>query len=265
MMRDMPVAEHQWHAQWSRFRDDAPYLFDEWIAPATREMFRGKDVLEAGCGGGHHTELLAQVARSVTAVDLHTVDLARTRAGRYPHVRFVTADLGTMDLGRQFDAVVCVGVIQHTDDPDRTFDTLFRHCKPGGLLIVWTYSAEGNSLVRHIVEPLRRAVLRYLPTGIVVALATLLTALLYPVVHTVYRLQAFAWLPYFEYFGNFRRLSFRRNVLNVFDKLNAPQTTFITAARCAQWLNPQCFRSDSVSIRHHQGISWSLVGTRAHA
>ncbi|MEE8239660.1 MAG: hypothetical protein V3R16_00200 [Nitrospirales bacterium] len=41
----------EWVAQWSMFQDDESFLFRDWIAPATMEDFRDKDVLECGCGG----------------------------------------------------------------------------------------------------------------------------------------------------------------------------------------------------------------------
>jgi SAM-dependent methyltransferase len=167
-----------------------------------------------------------------------------------------------MDLGRQFDVVVCVGVIHHTDDPDRTFANLLRHCAPGGRVIVWTYSAEGNGPVRWLVEPVRKIFLRHLPRTWLVRLSQVITAGLYPIVFGPYRIQALRGLPYFEYFANFRRLSFERNVLNVFDKLNAPQTRFTTRATCSRWFNPSDFEARSISIRPYAGVSYSLSGVK---
>jgi hypothetical protein len=93
----------------------------------------------------------------------------------------------------------------------------------------------------------------------------LLTAFLYPVVHTVYRQDALRFLPYFEYFRNFRRLSFQRNLLNVFDKLNAPQTYLTSRAKCEEWFSPERFEPGSVSIRRYAGVSYSLVGVKRRA
>jgi 2-polyprenyl-3-methyl-5-hydroxy-6-metoxy-1,4-benzoquinol methylase len=252
----------EWHEQWSLFQDDERFLFEEWIAPLTPEVFRGKTVLECGCGGGQHTSFMAPLAASVTAVDLNTVDIARERVREFANVSFVEADLGTMDLKEQFDVVICIGVIHHTDDPDRTFETLYRHCKPGGRIIIWTYSAEGNALVRFGVEPFRRLFLRKLPRAWLVALSRLITALLYPIVYTIYRIPFLSFLPYFEYFTNFRRLGFERNLLNVFDKLNAPQTRFTTRAKCLEWFTEARFRPETISIRPYAGVSYNLSGVR---
>jgi len=252
--------QKEWLEQWGMFRDRAEFLFADWIRPATLEIFTGKDVLECGCGGGHHTEIMARRAARVTAVDLNTAELARQRLKDRANIEFVDADLTTMDLGRQFDVVVCIGVIHHTDDPDQVFEVLLNHCKPGGTVIVWTYSAEGNALVRFGVEPIRKLFLRHLSRTALDGVSKVITALLYPIVHTVYRLPFLSFLPYFEYFSNFRRLSFERNVLNVFDKLNAPQTHFTTLETAQRWMASDRFDPEGISIMPYVGVSYSLVG-----
>lgn len=252
----------EWHEQWSIFKDDERFLFEEWIAPATIEDFREKSVLECGCGGGQHTSYIAPVAIHITAVDLNTVEIARERNSGNKNVKFLEADIATMDLGEQFDVVICIGVIHHTNDPDATFKNIYRHCKPGGKIIIWTYSAEGNELVRHIVEPFRKYFLKKLSRKTLVTISEIITTLMYPLVHTVYRLSLFRFLPFFYYFKNFRKLSFKRNMLNVFDKLNAPQTHFISYDRCKKWFPEDLFIPESISIRKYAGVSYSLVGIK---
>ncbi len=253
--------QFEWTDQWTRYRegDDTIWLFDDWIAPVTLEDLRGCAVLEAGCGPGHHTVLLADVARHVTAVDLNTASIAQSSVGKRPNVEVLERDLANMNLGKQFDAVICVGVIHHTDDPDRSFKNLFRHCRPGGRMIVWAYSAEGNELVRWLVEPFRKIFLRNLPRGWVNALSYLICALIWPIIQTIYRLPL-KFLPYWAYFDNARKLGFRRTAINIFDKLNAPQTDFISRERAEKWMSPDRFHS--ISIRHYCGVSYSMSGVR---
>ena len=251
-----------WLEQWKIFKDDELFLFKDWIKPATIEDFRGKSVLECGCGGGQHTSFMAPYAESITAVDLNTVDIAIERNAIFENVEFLEADIATMKLNQQFDFVLCIGVIHHTDDPDQTFINLYDHCKPGGIIIIWTYSAEGNFLVRFIVEPLRKMFLRKLPTGALVYLSKILTLILYPFVYSIYLLPFFSFLPYFDYFNNFRRLAFKRNVLNVFDKLNAPQTKFTTINKCQEWFNVDRFKKDTININQYAGVSYTLYGVK---
>lgn len=249
----------EWHAQWSMLRDEEQFLFEDWIYPFRIEDFRGKDVLEGGCGGGQHTAFVAEHASSVTAVDLNTVDLAAEHTRSFTNIRFVEADLATVDLGRTFDVVFSIGVVHHTDDPERTMANLARHVRPGGRLIVWVYSDEGNFLAKNVVEPVRKRLLAGIDRSRLLRLSQAMTAALYPPVHTLYRLPL-KFLPYYEYFGNFRKLSFERNTLNVFDKLNAPQVQFITRTRVERWFAPAEF--DDVHISSYKGVSWRASGTR---
>jgi len=150
-------------------------------------------------------------------------------------------------------------VIHHTDDPDKTVRNLKRHIKPGGKLILWVYAEEGNFLVRALLEPLKRSFLLRLPKPIVRLLAEVLTVTISLPVYSIYLLPLPS-LPFYEYFQNWRRLSFRRNVLNVFDKLNAPQTAFIPREQVQRWMSPYEFRE--VHISCYQGISWRASGTK---
>jgi SAM-dependent methyltransferase len=255
----------EWLEQWSTFEDRERFLLDEWMAPVRVDDLAGKSVLEAGCGGAHHTEAFASVAASVTAVDLNTATLAGERMRALTNVLVVEDDIAAMDLRRTFDAVICIGVIHHTDDPDRTFENLYRHCAPGGLVVVWTYSREGNTLFRLLVEPSRALVFRHLPRWALRLVSQAVTAALCLPVYTLYRAKVLSFLPYFEYFGNFRRLSFERNVLNVYDKLNAPQTRLTTAAKCREWFTPGRFDPETISIRRYAGVSYSLSGRKRRA
>jgi len=249
----------EWHHQWSMFSDEETSLFHDWIEPNRLSDFRGKDVLEAGCGGGHHTALIAGVAHFVTAVDLNTADLARRRNLDLDNAEFLEADISSMALARRFDVAISIGVLHHTDDPDAAVANLARHLRPGGRLILWVYSDEGNEIMKRVVEPLRRRLLTRLDRRWLRLLAQVVTATLYPIAHTVYRLPLSS-LPYFQYMAGFRRLPFGRNTLNVFDKLNAPQTVFIQRERVERWLPPTEFVERHVSS--YRGVSWRASGTK---
>jgi SAM-dependent methyltransferase len=247
----------EWSFQWSRHSDDAPFLFSDWIAPRTVEDFRGKRVFDAGCGPGHHVRLVASVASHVTGMDLNTANIASEKLSDLENVDFLQGDIAAYQPDQPFDVVYCIGVIHHTDDPDRTFENLRRMCQKGSLLIVWCYSLEGNELVQKLVEPIRKRFLRKLNRGVVEFIAQVVTLFMYPVVYTIYLLPLRS-LPFYEYFENFRTLTFKRNVLNVFDKLNAPQTDFIARGRIERWFHPGQF--DDVSITPYKGVSWRASG-----
>lgn len=251
-----------WYWQWSRFSDENRELFERWIAPAKFSDFKQKDVLECGCGGGQHSAWMAEVAKSVTAVDLYTIDIAKKRNAHIKNITFIEDDISTIDLNRQFDIVISIGVIHHTVDMEQTFENLYRHLLPKGTLIIWVYAAEGNFLMRFGLGPLQWLIIRYLPKKLVELLARLITILLYLPIYSIYLIPLARNFPYFEYFKDFRALSFERNVLNVFDKMNAPITHFASLEQCQNWFNDRRFEKESCSIRHHAGVSYSLIGTK---
>jgi len=97
------------------------------------------DVLEAGCGAGRFTEvLLGLPAVRLTSVDLSTAVEANER--NFPQDArhcIVQCDICELPFEQgSFDVVVCLGVIQHTPDPERTIASLYSRVKPGGWLVI---------------------------------------------------------------------------------------------------------------------------------
>lgn len=251
--------QDEWHKQWEMFRDDQLFLFKEWIFPNTLMDFSGKEVLECGCGGGQHTAFVAPYAKNIVAVDLNTIDIAKKRNADLSNVEFIEDDIINMGLGRDFDIVFSIGVLHHTDKPDKAFENLKKHVRPGGKLILWVYSEEGNSLIKHIVEPIRKLLLCRMNRNILYQLSKILTFFMYAPIYSVYSLP-FKKLPYYDYFNNFKKLSFCRNCLNVFDKLNAPQVIFISKKMIHNWFNPGEFKE--IYINSYMGVSWRATGIK---
>ncbi len=265
----MQQKQHEWAWQWDHIYDDNQWLFTEWIFPNTMETFRGKDVLDCGCGGGQHINFTAPFAASVTGVDLNALGSAAKNTAHLKNVTLKEGDIASMELGKQFDIVYCIGVLHHTDSPDASFKNIARHCKSGGKVIVWVYSNEGNFWNRSVLEPIKTILIYHLPRPIVLAIAHLLTTLLYIPIYTVYLLPAprslgeggpLTFLPFYEYFQNWRKLTYSRNMLNVFDKLNAPQTWFITKSQIESWFPSDQF--SDVHISPYKGVSWRGSGTK---
>jgi SAM-dependent methyltransferase len=69
---------------------------------------RGARVLDAGCGPGRVGAVLAAAGHTVVGVDVDPVLIAAAEAD-HPGPRWVVGDLAELDLGEQFDAIVCAG------------------------------------------------------------------------------------------------------------------------------------------------------------
>jgi hypothetical protein len=154
--------------------------------------------------------------------------------------------------------VYSIGVVHHTKDPRASARHLMSLVRPGGRIALWVYGHEGNFWVRALVEGPKR-LYRWLPRPALWAASYLLTALLYPVVYSVYLLPL-SFLPYHDYFRNWRGLSFVRNVVNVFDKLNAPTTHFIRREEIDGWFEGMPFHD--VRVSPWCDISWRVCATR---
>src|SRR5262245_28377368 len=79
----------------------------------------GKTVLDAGCGDGYGTHLLAEAAGSALGIDrsAETIAIARARYRR-PNLAYEVCDLRQLDqLGRKFDVVCNFQVLEHLHEP----------------------------------------------------------------------------------------------------------------------------------------------------
>jgi len=112
------------------------------IAGGSLDIFTGKKTLEVGCGAGRFTELMLEAGASLFAIDLsNAVDANYQNCSSFEHYYVAQADLMSLPVWpEQFDIVVCIGVIQHTPDPEATMKILCSHLKPGGLLLIDHYA-----------------------------------------------------------------------------------------------------------------------------
>lgn len=125
----------------------------------------GNTLLDVGCGTGGHAAHLREQYR-VTGLDLEE-GLLRLAAERYPDAEFLQGDMVDFDLGREFDAVVClfsaIGYVRTEDRLRRTIARFARHLRPGGVAVVepWltpeVFSAGRLRLDAHETEQLKVA------------------------------------------------------------------------------------------------------------
>ena len=109
--------------------------------------WKGKKVLEIGCGIGTDTINFARAGAEVTAVDLseESLTVARQRAavfGLEDRITFYQADaehLSEMIPAEQYDLVYSFGVIHHTPHPAKALGEIRKYMGPDSTLKIMVY------------------------------------------------------------------------------------------------------------------------------
>ncbi|MEM4296996.1 MAG: class I SAM-dependent methyltransferase [Nitrososphaerota archaeon] len=109
--------------------------------------WKGKRVLEIGCGIGTDTINFARHGAEVTAIDLSekSLEIAQKRAevyGLQDRIRFIHAnaeELSRFVPVEPYDLIYSFGVLHHTPDPLRAYRELRQYCHSDTLLKVMVY------------------------------------------------------------------------------------------------------------------------------
>jgi len=98
----------------------------------------GSVLLDVACGTGGHLPYL-RAYYTIEGLDNEQAMLALARQ-RQPDLPFHQADMADFDLGRQFDALIClfssIGYVKTLERLRQTLKTFCRHTAPGGVVIV---------------------------------------------------------------------------------------------------------------------------------
>jgi len=129
-------------------------LLDDQVPPGTK-------ILECGCGTGQLTNFLSITNRTVFGTDicLNSLALGREfqRKNHLDNAHFLQMNLFRPSFKPgSFDLVVSNGVLHHTSDPFRAFQSISKLVKPGGYILVGLYHRYGR-----LITDFRRQVFRF--------------------------------------------------------------------------------------------------------
>jgi SAM-dependent methyltransferase len=124
---------------------DAVYSFKDYAAEAAKvdalihEHKPGaRTLLDVACGTGKHLEHLRE-RYEVEGLDLDP-NLLAIAAERLAGVPLHEGDMTSFDLGRRFDAVVClfssIGYAKTVEKLERAVTSMANHLEPGGVLLI---------------------------------------------------------------------------------------------------------------------------------
>ena len=128
---------------------EARKYFVEYHIPAFADFarWRGKKILEIGCGIGTDTINFARAGAQVTTVDLSekSMELARQRAavfGLEERIRFYPGNAEHLTRFvplEPYDLIYSFGVIHHTPHPDAVLEQLRSYTRPGTTIKIMVY------------------------------------------------------------------------------------------------------------------------------
>jgi SAM-dependent methyltransferase len=154
----------------------------------TKEWLKGKWVLDAGCGAGRFLDVASDSEAEVVGLDISSaIDAARANLAGRTNVHFVQASIYEPPFRPgAFDGCYCIGVVQHTPDPQQTMRTLPRVLRPGGRIAITAYERKPWTMLyaKYLLRPLTKRVDKQkLLSGIKVAMPVL-----FPLTNVLFRL-----------------------------------------------------------------------------
>jgi SAM-dependent methyltransferase len=256
--------------EWSHFsemRKEWEQNFLDYMYPREPGFFRGKRVLDAGCGNGRHAYYAARYGAEVWAVDLGTaVEVARRNNAENGSVYVIQSDLYDLPFAAEsFDFIYSNGVLHHLPDPEKAFQNLLGYLKPGGEIQIFLYwQPEGQpvkSALLAAVTAMRMLTTR-LPHRVVYALS-------YPAAWAAFAL--FVWpyrvlrrIPGFTHLAErmpmkqYTLYPLRVCVNDQFDRFSAPIENRYTRAEVESWFE----RAGLEDINVRPNFGWNGTGKK---
>jgi SAM-dependent methyltransferase len=118
----------------------------------------GETILEAGSGAGRFTEILAATGAEILSFDLSSaVDANFANNGHNANVLIFQGDIFNIPVCEQsVDKVLCLGVLQHTPDPEAAFHSLARCVRPSGQIVIDCYASRLRSMLswKYVLRPI---------------------------------------------------------------------------------------------------------------
>jgi SAM-dependent methyltransferase/uncharacterized protein YbaR (Trm112 family) len=112
-----------------------------------KKEIKNKLVLDAGCGNGRYTYQAAKCGAKIVGFDLGPgVESAYQNTKDFPNVHIIQADIFNLPFKKEvFDVVFTIGVIHHTGNSKKAFQSVIKPLRKDGTIAVTCYH-KGNFL-----------------------------------------------------------------------------------------------------------------------
>ncbi len=210
-----------------------------------REELSGLSIIEAGCGAGRFTEIMLDAGLEVFSVDYsNAVDACHENHGSHPNLHLIQGDICRLPFAAEsFDRVFCFGVLQHTPDVRRSFDSLARMVKAGGKIAVDVYPKTIKAML-HYPRYLLRPIAKRLAPSVLYRIVKRAVPILFPISMGLKRIPLFGryLFPLIPIANYWRDLPLNRDelrewsVIDTFDWLGSWYDQPQTASTLRSWL-----------------------------
>ncbi len=167
LSNSIEITERRWSFsnQWAMFEQLGVERTWGWTTEQREDMFfaevqrshddlREATLLDAGCGNGQLTALLARRVKLAVGIDYSDSVFANARRDVANNLLFVRGDLQAPPFRDEaFDVVVSNGVLHHTSNTRRAFDALAPTVAPEGSFYIWLYrDSKAGNLFRRMLR-----------------------------------------------------------------------------------------------------------------
>lgn len=216
----------------------------------------GQRLLDAGCGKGRFAEIALNYGAEVVCVDLsYAIDAARQNLGSRPNIHFIQADIFNLPLRPEFfDGIYSHGVLHHTPNPPKAFQSLVPLLKAGGFFSIMVYASYNKAYIQ--TTTFYRKLTTRLPKRFLLILCYLAVPLYY--VNKLPVLGPFITRILFPVSVNFPTHQWR--ICNTFDLYSPKYVFFYDHVEIFNWFKQDGF----VNIEPiHPGAGISYIGLKA--
>lgn len=254
--------------QWQTFVNNYDYfkeIFLSFTRPFMEEQdFKGKTLLEIGCGSGRPGVAACQMGAEVVGMDIsEAVESAYSQSLSFPHFHVVQGDAYAPPFRPAFDVVYSVGVLQHIPDPKKALLGISRVVSPGGPLLLWVYGKrepwyQPVEWARKYTRDMPHVLLH----GVSIALAVMSELLL------LMPFRILSKIPILDKLANripgriYAQYPFRENVVGWFDRLVAPVTYYFDDGEIRSLLEETGFEQVQMYARPDASASWVIHARR---
>lgn len=254
--------------QWNKFdkgwaNDEA--TMQEFLGSEKLSGFRGKVVLDAGCGMGRYSKIAAsKEAKLVISLDLgDSISAAKRYNSDNDNVFCVQGDIYRLPLKKSIDIVYSLGVIHHLPSAELAFKSLYQIVKPGGKLVVWVYGAENNEWLVKYLNPIRINVTSKMPMTVLYPISVAIAFVLWLGLRLVYK-PVFRFFPgigkylfYSDYFSHMVNEPLNQNVNTILDHLLPPFSHYLSKGTLSAWITEVC--GVDPKIENLRNYSWTAI------